>query len=146
MSDRFLYPSRRAFVDTSAYFAMTDPDDEHHVEAMAIAAALARRHQQLVTTNFVVAEAHGLVLNRVNRETAAKLVTEIEEGNTVVVRVAARDENRARVIIRQFIDKDYSLIDAMSFAVMERLRIPHAFTFDRHFEQFGFSSVEPTIR
>jgi len=32
-----------------------------------------------------------------------------------------------------------SLTDAASFAVMERLRLPAAFTFDRHFAQYGFT-------
>jgi predicted nucleic acid-binding protein len=31
------------------------------------------------------------------------------------------------------------LTDAISFAVMERLRIPQAFTFDHNFAQFGWN-------
>lgn len=143
MRNFHVHPSRRVFVDTSAYFAMTDPDDEHHALAVAISVAIARQHRQPVTTNFVVAEAHGLVLSRIDRETAAQLVAEIDKSSTLVVRVAARDEDRARDIIQQYDDKDFSLTDAMSFAVMERLRIPSAFTFDQHFAQFGFALVEP---
>ena len=40
-------------------------------------------------------------------------------------------------------DKDFSLTDAISFAVMERLQITQAFTFDRHFAQYGFTLVQP---
>ncbi len=39
----------------------------------------------------------------------------------------------------QYDDKDFSLTDATSFAVMERIRVPYAFTFDRHFAQYGFT-------
>jgi predicted nucleic acid-binding protein len=47
-------------------------------------------------------------------------------------------------IIYQYDDKDFSLTDATSFAVMERLRVPAAFTFDRHFAQYGFTVLTAT--
>ena len=78
------------------------------------------------------------MLNRIGRDIAARVLVEIENGPTTVVRVNARDERRARDTIAQYSDKDYSLTDAMSFAVMERLGIGAAFTLDDHFVQHGF--------
>lgn len=37
-----------------------------------------------------------------------------------------------------FIDKDFSFTDCTSFIVMELLRINEAFSFDKHFDQYGF--------
>jgi len=65
------------------------------------------------------------------------------EGPTDVVRVEAADEERALEIIRRHEDKDFSLTDATSFAVMSRLGIREAFAFDRHFAQYGFVLLEP---
>ncbi len=48
----------------------------------------------------------------------------------------------AKAIIYRYTDKDFSLTDAISFALMERLRIPTAFTFDRDFERYGLSIAE----
>jgi predicted nucleic acid-binding protein len=38
-------------------------------------------------------------------------------------------------------DKDFTLTDATSFAVMERLGITYAFTFDHPFTQYGFIAL-----
>lgn len=65
-------------------------------------------------------------------------LAEIDAGSTrAIIRAEEEDEGRARAIIRQYVDKDFSLTDAISFAVMERLGIGHAFAFDRHFAQYG---------
>ena len=63
---------------------------------------------------------------------------------TTVERVTARDERRAREIVFGYTDKDFSLTDATSFAVMERIRIGQAFTLDRNFVQFGWVVLDPT--
>ena len=63
----------------------------------------------------------------------------MEASPTTLVWVTPRDVERAKAIIYQYDDKDFSLTDAASFAVMERLRIVSAFTFDRHFAQYGFT-------
>ena len=56
----------------------------------------------------------------------------------MVIRARAADEERAKQILFQYTDKDFSFADAISFAVMERLTIRLAFTFDRDFAQYGF--------
>lgn len=126
----------RVFVDTSAYFAIASDDDIHHSRAIEVATTQRRRN---FTTNFVLAESHALLLRRIGRAAAARFLVATDRSGTVIVRVSATDERRAREIIGSHVDKDYTLTDATSFAVMERLRIGEAFTFDHHFAQFGFA-------
>ncbi|MBI4506620.1 MAG: type II toxin-antitoxin system VapC family toxin [Chloroflexi bacterium] len=133
----------RAFVDTSAYYALTDPRDGNHAPAHAIAARLATTRWQIITTNFILAETHALLLARLGRAIALRTLDAIERGATTIVRVSADDERRARAILRQYEDKDFTLTDALSFAVMERLALAYAFTFDRHFAQYGFAVLTP---
>lgn len=129
---------RRVLLDTSGYFALADRRDDHHEEAQAILTTLASVRWQGFTTNYVVAETHALLLNRLNRQIALRFLQQLDRGGTTIVRVNHRDEQRARAIIVRYDDKDFSLTDATSFAVMERLRIGVAFSFDRDFAQYGF--------
>jgi len=62
-------------------------------------------------------------------------------GATKIIRLLERDETQAREIIHQNKDKEYSLVDASSFALMQRLHIRVAWTYDQHFEQFGFRRI-----
>jgi uncharacterized protein len=130
----------RTLVDTSAYFAFYAANDAFHARAVSIASNARRR---LYTTNLIVAETHALLLNRVGRAIAVRFLINSDRGGAVVVRIKHTDELRAREIIFSQTDKEYSLTDATSFAVMERLRIGTAFTFDRHFAQFGFAVLGP---
>ena len=75
------------------------------------------------------------------RSSSAQFIREIRAGNTIIVRARASDEERAERILFRYTDKDFSFADAISFAVMERLGIQLAFTFDHHFEQYGFTIV-----
>lgn len=128
------------FVDSGAYFALADPRDSEHAAAHAILARITARRLRAFTTNFVVAEAHALLLSRRGRAVAVRFLREIDQTtDTTIVRVEEADEQRAREIIYQYQDKDFSLTDAISFAVMERLGIGYAFAFDRHFAQYGFT-------
>lgn len=138
---------RRVFVDTSAYFALFDQTEIQYQVAHAVTARLGADRRRLYTTNFVVAETHALLLARRGRGLAAQALAEVDESaGTTFVRISSRDERRAQEIIRQYDDKDFSLTDATSFAVMEQLHITQAFTFDHHFTQFGFQTIQSDLR
>jgi predicted nucleic acid-binding protein len=130
----------RILVDTSAFFALYSADDILNARAVSIGEAARGR---LFTTNFIVAETHALLLRRLGWRIAVLFLNEVEHSRMIVVRVSLADERRAREIITLHDDKDYSLTDAMNFAAMERLRIGEAFTFDRHFAQYGFTVFGP---
>ncbi|HSD10610.1 MAG TPA: PIN domain-containing protein [Candidatus Binatia bacterium] len=125
----------RIFVDTSAIYALLDRSDRNHRAAATILEALTVRRAQPLVTNFVVAETHGLLVARLGPDIARRWLF----GNVwAVERVMVKDEDHAREILRGYEDKRFSYTDATSFAVMERLRLTEAFSFDRHFAQYGF--------
>ncbi|MBI2893250.1 MAG: hypothetical protein HYY06_06825 [Deltaproteobacteria bacterium] len=84
-------------------------------------------------------ETHALLVNRARNGRALGIgyLQSVREGWTAVERVKKRDEDRAFALLQAHADKTYSLCDALSFVVMERLAIEEAIAFDRHFREYG---------
>lgn len=134
---------RLIFVDTSAFYAIADPLDQDSAGARERFRWLVSGGTELVTTNFVVAELHALFITRGKRENAKRMLLAFDRSRTTnVVRATEEDERRAREIVLQYDDKDFSLTDAISFSVMERLGITQAFSLDRHFRQYGWPIID----
>jgi uncharacterized protein len=132
------------FVDASVFYARIAGDDEHHEEADGFFCNVASPR---LTTTAVVYETHALML-RISRVAASahaarQFLEEIEAGLARVVHITREDHRRAVALVHEHRDKSYSLCDAVSFVVMERLRIRRAASFDRHFRQFGKFEIWP---
>jgi len=120
--------------DSSAIVALLDAGDRRHQDAVDIAERLAVEGRYGAITNYVEAETHALLLRRLGRGTALGWLL---KPTIPAVRAVPADEQRAREILTRYRDKDFSLCDAISFAVMQRLGVRTAFSFDRHFLQYG---------
>jgi len=129
--------SSRALVDTSAYYALIDRGERTHQDAVVIQQRLMQERWRLWTTNFILAEIPALTLSRLGYHTALTALQRIDASNTIIIRVTADHERSARALIVRYHDKAFSLTDALSFVVMERLDISHAFSFDHNFTQYG---------
>jgi predicted nucleic acid-binding protein len=93
----------------------------------------------------VLAELHALSIARRDRRFALDLVDRIEGSGVLIVRVSDGDWRQARTILGRYDDKDVSFTDALSFAVMDRLLIGVAFTFDQPFVQCGIRLADETL-
>lgn len=93
---------------------------------------------ELVYSNFVRAETHTLLLNRADHWRANYfLATMKSSGWRGLQRVTEADEDSALEILQKLQDKDLSLVDTTSFAMMHRLHLTHALAFDKDFKQYG---------
>lgn len=113
--------------------ALLDADDSDHENAVAAVEGIAGGHFSFVT-NYVQVEAHALLLRGLGRKLALHWL--LQSGLTVV-RATPNEEHAAVALLVRYADKDWSLCDAISFAVIEARGVGYAFTFDRHFAQFG---------
>lgn len=129
----------RAFVDSGAFYALSDSADQNHQGARLIQTQLAAARVRLFTSNFIIDEAYTLHLMRLNHHAAIVFLDQVAASTLTVLRIEPEDEQHAKRILRTYIDKRFSYTDATSFAVMERVDIAHAFAFDRNFTQYGFT-------
>jgi predicted nucleic acid-binding protein len=130
------------FVDTSAWYPLLVAKHPDHAGLALALRGLIRNHRRLVTTNLVVAETHALLLRRVGRATAIAFVKTVDEAPNVVVRSTREMEREAeRDWLVRYTDQDFSLTDAVSFAVMSGRRIRDALSLDHHFVVAGFQAI-----
>jgi predicted nucleic acid-binding protein len=87
----------------------------------------------------VVIETYALLLSRTRagRSAAIAFLDALYQSSVHVERIRRIDETQAVALLRSHSDKTYSLCDALSFVVMERLGIAEALAYDRHFREYG---------
>lgn len=130
------------FVDTSAWYALALPGDAAHGRLARTLRERVSHGVRIVTTNLIVAETHALLLRRVGRGPAEAFARVVRGSPNLVVSSTPELESAALdEWIGRFDDQDFSLTDAVSFAVMAERGIGEALTQDRHFATAGFVVV-----
>ncbi len=138
MTQVSLRARRWVFIDSSAYYALADANDKNYRTAESLLQTLTAEKRRLYTTNFALAETYALLLSRLSRDDAVRIFDAYRRSAaTTIIRVRQSDEDAGWKIIVQYADKEFSLVDAMSFVIMERIGVSEAFTFDDHFRQYG---------
>ncbi len=126
--------TRDVLWDSSAILALLDADDADHARAVATARQIASEARPSFITNYIEVETHALLVRKLGRAIAHEwLLT----SGLPVVRALPAEEQRAKEILTRHTDKDWTLCDAISFAVLDARRVVRAFTFDHHFRQYG---------
>ena len=130
----------RAFVDTGALLALSHTRDQYHKRAVATATRHATAGGRYISTTMVLGEFHSHLLYRRGPAAAREAVTRLLADPAHDWRPAPQDlvsHANDKWLVR-FADQPFSLIDAVSFEIMARESVRHAFAFDRHFETAGF--------
>ena len=114
--------------------------DPNHGRAMQIAG----KHLQprrLVTSEAVLGETATLLLYRAGHAAARGFLDSLESRGSSLEIVYTDQTLRAEAltIFHKASDQSFSFVDCVSFAIMRRMHIQEAFSFDQHFLRFGFS-------
>ena len=130
----------RALVDTSALLALSRRNDEHHGEAVEIANRHAAGGGEYLGTTMVLGELYSHLLYLRGPVDARAAVTHLLDDPVHDWRSVSAELVSAAITnwLSKFQDQRFSLIDAVSFEVMRRAGVTHAFAFDHHFEVAGF--------
>jgi uncharacterized protein len=130
----------KVFVDTSAFLALLDGDEDRHAEAVAAWERLTEKEAVLFTSNYVVLETNALVQRRLGQEALRIFLTELLGGVTVVF--VERDVHDAATAAQLLAGRRrLGLVDCTSFQLMHALGLADAFAFDDHFRERGFGLV-----
>lgn len=127
------------FLDTSLFKAAIDPKDDFYTEAKGILNKLQKEKVNLVTSNYVLDESFTLIRKRCGREMVNRFRKDLSKSALVatIIRVTVADEAKAwDWFLKDW--TDLSFTDCVSFALMNRLNIKRAATFDQDFTRAGF--------
>ncbi len=132
--------SEEVFLDTSAVFAYLSPGDSRHPKAVDAFARLGARRAPLVTTSYVLVESYALLARRLGMAAARAFGEHIAPLCDVLwVDAALQDEGFEAWIERG--SRHLSLVDCVSFVVMNRRGIDSAFAYDDDFAKAGFLTL-----
>lgn len=129
----------RLFVDTSAWLALNDRNDQYYSKAAAKSTEIKRHRIELITSEYIIDESITLIRYRVSHQAAVVFGNSLLNSNIVRIEdVSAEDRFKAWEMFKKFEDKELSFTDCTSFVLMKNLRLQKAFTFDEHFRQMRF--------
>jgi predicted nucleic acid-binding protein len=128
------------FVDTSAFYAILDVDDDNHRQASDTLKHLREARAHLVTSNYVIAESCGLIQRRLGMKVAGAFRSHV----LPIVKISWVDEYVHEDGFNYFLTCGRggpSFVDSVSFAVMRNQGTDKAFAFDKHFSEQGFERI-----
>jgi len=130
------------FADAAYWIALIAPRDQLHSRAMEASASLA--DCQIVTSEWILTEflnefAEGRSDLRI---AATKMVASLRaRTDLLIVPMSGSGFTAAFNLYRERTDKGWSLTDCSSFLTMQQFGIHAALTYDKHFEQAGFTPL-----
>jgi len=129
----------RLFADTFFFFAFLNADDSAHRAASTFYDGFAG---EIVTTEWVLTELADGLSGINDRQTFIDFHQALRNDPTVKIIPASNELFAAGIqLYAARPDKEWSLTDCISFAVMQQDGLRDALTGDRHFEQAGFRAL-----
>lgn len=128
------------FVDTSALYPLLVGSEDGHDAVADVFRTSVRAGRTLVTTNYVVLETAALLQSRIGLAPVADLDRRL----LPLFRIRWVDEPLHRQATEDLLRRDrrrFSLVDTVSFFVMEADGIRDVMALDRDFEERGFTIV-----
>ncbi|WP_224411116.1 type II toxin-antitoxin system VapC family toxin [Oscillatoria salina] len=130
------------FLDTSFAIALSSITDRHHARAVQLSHQLEASKARLVTTQAILLEIGNALSQSKYRRGAILLLESLQaDPNVEIVLLTENLYIAALKLFKQRQDKEWGLVDCLSFVVMQNRGITDALTADRHFQQAGFRAL-----
>lgn len=129
------------FVDTSFWVALFFARDANHAPARQL---WVEQQEALLSTNHVLGETWTFMRRRRGHGDALDVLDALTAHRRLsIVRVEQSAEAEGWEWLRRHDEREYSFVDATSFAVMRRRRLTEALAFDGDFAAAGLIEVRP---
>jgi predicted nucleic acid-binding protein len=127
----------KIFIDTSAFFALLDRDDDNHEAAKNAWTEIMSGGNTLVTSNYVLIETFALLQSRLGMTAVRAFQGDLFPIlNVEFINQETHRSGTAALLTAA--KRRLSLVDCVSFELMGTLGIKTAFAFDTHFKDAGF--------
>lgn len=134
--------TNEVFLDTGYTIALSVESDEHHERAVELAEQLEAEQTRLVTTRAILLETGNALSKERYRKSAIELLNALEEDPLVeIIPLSEELFAEAFELFRNRPDKEWGLVDCVSFIVMQERGLTEALTPDKHYEQAGFRAL-----
>jgi Predicted nucleic acid-binding protein, contains PIN domain len=128
----------RVFVDTSYYVARIMPRDQRHGAAVKAV----RTGMTFFTSSLIINEVISLLQSRGYFSAALTFLESAQRSEQVQITYPdPRLQTEAWDLFGRWGGSGANAVDCVSFAIMSRLGIRKAFTFDAHFHAAGFETI-----
>ncbi len=132
------------FLDTSFAIALASPGDESHLNARDLAGQMKRDGTRMLTTRAVLLEIGNALSKQRFRPSAIRLLQSLENDPRVEITPLGEElYARALDLFCRRGDKEWGLVDCVSYVVMQERAISQVLTADAHFRQMGFETLLP---
>lgn len=132
----------RAFVDTSALYALLDEDDANHSAAREWFTSEASDPSTILTTHsYVIVESSAIIQRRLGPAAVRVLLDAFVPSLSVLYVDEGLHQRAAAAYVASLSKGGASLVDRVSFETMRDLALDAAFAFDNDFEAAGFQTV-----
>ena len=126
-------------IDTSFLVALVNEHDEHH-EA-AIRCSFLYEGRPKVVTQAVLLEAGNGLARRFKLQAVVMFDSFFRATDVEVIPITEDLFARSYSLFRSYVDKDWGLVDCVSFIVMRDRHLTDALTLDQHFVQADFQAL-----
>ena len=129
-----------AYVDTSALIALAVSSDKNHARAVGFLRTALSAGTRFIVGRPVLIEYIDGVTKRIGKSEAIEQLRALEASAAMRIEPEVEEDHReARDLFLRYDDQPIDMTDCLSFALMGRLRLQEAFTFDRDFATHGLT-------
>jgi len=130
----------RIFVDSGFVIALINQRDQYHQRALELADKF--EGYPLLITDAVLLEIGNALVRKYKQEAIEFIEQFLAADEVEIISLDPQLFQQALGLYKNYQDKEWGLVDCVSFVVMWQAGINQVLTFDRHFVQAGFQVLD----